>query len=256
VKLFYRHFGTGKPVIILHGLFGMSDNWVTFGRRLSEHYSVYIPDLRNHGLSPHSKVFDFPSIESDLKELAEELQMDRFYLAGHSLGGKAAMFFTLHNPDIVEKLVVADISLRKTTSNQEHQQLLAAMLAVDFSLAKSRSDVEKQLQVYIGSSKLRQFILKNVYWRDRYSLDWRLNIQAINENLLSVFEGINVPGIYSGLALFVRGGRSDYILDSDLEEILQKFPGAEVKTIVNASHWVHADAPGEFYDVVKTFLDR
>ena len=108
----------------------------------------------------------------------------------------------------------------------------------------------------VGSPKLRQFLLKNVYWRDRHSLDWRLNIRAINENLLSIFEGVTVQGTYMGPVLFIRGELSDYILDADLDDLTQKFPGAELNTIAKASHWVHADAPGEFFNVVKTFLDR
>jgi pimeloyl-ACP methyl ester carboxylesterase len=254
MKLFFRHFGTGQPVIILHGLFGLSDNWVTFGRELGERYSVYIPDLRNHGQSPHSKVFAFPSLENDLVEMVEEIGLDHLYIIGHSLGGKTAMFFTLHHPDLVKKLVVVDISLRRSPPNPEHQQLLNAMMSVDFTVAKSRSDVEKQLQMQVKSIKLRQFLLKNVYWRDRHSLDWRLNLQAINENLLSIFEGVDVQGVYPGPTCFIRGGLSRYILDSDLNDLKSKFPGAEVKTIANASHWVHADAPGEFNSLVEKFL--
>ena len=256
MKLFTRQFGTGRPVIVLHGLFGLSDNWATFGRLLSGHYSVYIPDLRNHGQSPHSSVFDFPSLENDLVELVEEHGLNDIFLIGHSLGGKTAMFFTLHHPEMVKKLVVVDISLRKSPPNREHQLLLDAMMAVDFSMAKSRGDVEKQLQTQVKSLKLRQFLLKNVYWRDRHSLGWRPNLGAINENLLSVFEGVNASGIFVGPTLFIRGGSSDYIRDADLDEMKTKFPGAEVKTIANASHWVHADAPGEFYGLVKNFLDR
>ena len=256
MKLFFRQFGTGQPVVILHGLFGLSDNWVSFGRQLGDHYSVYIPDLRNHGQSPHSKVFDFPSLEDDLVELVEENELESIFLVGHSLGGKTAMFFALHHPWLVKKLVVVDISLRKSPPNREHQLLLNAMMAVDFGAAKSRSDVDKQLHATVKSSKLRQFLLKNVYWRDRHNLDWRLNLQAINENLLSVFEGVSVSGSYPGPTLFVRGGLSDYVAETDLGDLKIKFPGAEVKTIANASHWVHADAPGEFYDIVKDFLDR
>jgi len=256
MKLFCRQFGTGQPVIILHGLFGLSDNWVTFGRQLSEHYRVLIPDLRNHGQSPHSNVFNFPALETDIAEMAEELGLTDVYLLGHSLGGKTAMFFTLHNPMLVRKLVVADISLRKSPPNRQHQQLLNAMMAVDFAGATSRSDVEKQLHAHVGSVKLRQFLMKNVYWRDRHTLDWRLNLRSINENLLSVFEGVDISGNWGGPALFIRGAMSDYVMDSDIPDMKMKFPGAEVKTIANASHWVHADAPGEFFNLVKTFLDH
>jgi len=256
MNLFCRKFGTGQPVVILHGLFGLSDNWVTFGRQLAEHHSVFIPDLRNHGQSPHSQVFDFPSLENDLAEMVDEHGLENIFLIGHSLGGKIAMFFTLHHPGLVKKLVVVDISLRKSPPNLEHRLLLNAMMGVDLNAAKSRSDVEKQLQSKVKSAKLRQFLLKNVYWRDRHSLDWRLNLGAIDENLLSIFEGVGVSGVYPGPALFIRGGLSDYVQDTDIAELKMKFPGAEVKTIANASHWVHADAPGEFYGLVKNFLDR
>ena len=256
MKLFYRQFGKGRPVVILHGLFGLSDNWVTFGRQLSEHYAVYIPDLRNHGQSPHSNVFDFPSLENDLLEMVEENGLEHIYLLGHSLGGKTAMFFALHHPELVNKLVVVDISLRKSQPSREHQQLLNAMMSVDLRAAKSRSEVDLQLQTMVKSKKLRQFLLKNVYWRDKNSLDWRLNLKAISDNILSVFEGVDVSGSYPGPALFIRGGLSDYVLDADIDELKMKFPGGEMKTIAMASHWVHADAPGEFSFLVKNFFDR
>ena len=256
MRLFCRHFGQGKPVVILHGLFGISDNWVSFGRLLGEHFTVYIPDLRNHGQSPHSGVFDFPSLENDLAELMEDYSLPEIFLVGHSLGGKTAMYFALHHPELVKKLVIVDISLRKSPPDREHQQLLNAMMAVDFSAAKSRSDIDRQLGVVVKSVKLRQFLLKNVYWRDRNTMDWRLNLKAINENLLAVFEGVSGRGVYPGPVLFIRGGFSDYIHDSDLPELKLKFPGAELETIASASHWVHADAPGEFYGLVKNFLDR
>lgn len=256
MKLFYRHSGSGSPVVILHGLFGLSDNWVTFARRLSESHSVYLPDLRNHGQSPHSNIFNFASLEEDVLEFVEELSLNDMVLMGHSLGGKTAMFFALHHPQLLKKLVVVDISLRRSPPSPEHQELINAMLAVDFSSAVSRSDVERQLKPHVKSEKLRQFLLKNVYWRDRNKLDWRLNLTAINENLPGIFGGETDTGEYSGPALFVRGALSPYIRDEDIPEIEKKFPGAEVKTIAGAGHWVHADAPGEFYAIVKEFLDR
>lgn len=256
MKLFHRHSGSGKPVIILHGLFGLSDNWVTFGRSLSDWYSVYIPDLRNHGQSPHSPIFDFPALEHDLVEFIEDHGLHDFYLLGHSLGGKLSMIYTLHYPDLVEKLVVADISLRRSPPNREHQLLLNAMSAVNFDEVRSRSDVEKQLSATVHNPKLRMFLLKSVYWRTRDRLDWRLNLNAINNNLLSVFEGVDIPGICEKPALFIRGGQSDYVLNEDIPRITEKFPRAAVETIANASHWVHADAPQEFLEIVSGFFRR
>jgi esterase len=145
MKLFCRQFGTGKPVVILHGLFGLSDNWVTFGRQLSEHYMVLIPDLRNHGQSLHSNVFDFPSLENDLFEMVEEYGLIDLCLIGHSLGGKTAMYFTLHHPGLVMKLVVEDISLRKSMPNSEHQQLLNAIAKTGKKFKTPATPAEKCL---------------------------------------------------------------------------------------------------------------
>jgi pimeloyl-ACP methyl ester carboxylesterase len=256
MKLFCRQFGSGSPMVILHGLFGISDNWVSIARELGDQYRVYVPDLRNHGQSKHSPVFDFPSLEDDLLEMTEDLNLSGFILLGHSLGGKVAMYFTLHHPELIRKLIVVDISLRKATVNKEHQMLIDAMLKVDFSNSPARSDVDRQLASTIHSQRLRQFLLKNVYWRDKQTLDWRLNLPAINKNLLNVFEGVQVSGTFKGPALFVRGGKSDYILEEDIEELLKKFPGALVKTIPEAGHWVHADAPGEFLGILRGFLDQ
>jgi esterase len=254
MKLFFHVYGEGSPLIILHGLFGISDNWVTIGKKLAEHFRVYIPDLRNHGHSPHSPVFDFPALEDDLLEFIEAQEMERVILMGHSLGGKTAMHFALHQPAMVEKLIIVDISLRKYPHNAEHQALINAMLEADLTEARTRSDVERQLARTIEGAKLRQFILKNIYWRERGNLGWRLNIKAINENLHAIFEGVNVSGEYDGPALFIRGGLSGYVSDEDLETIRKKFPGAVVRTIAGATHWVHADAPGEFYRIVSDFL--
>lgn len=256
MKLFCRQFGSGPPLVILHGLFGISDNWVSIARTLGEQYTVYVPDLRNHGHSPHSTVFDFAVLEDDLLELTEEYSLENLVLMGHSLGGKTAMYFALHHPQSIKKLIIVDISLRKAPVNTEHQALIDAMLGVDFTRVSARSDVNRQLERTIHSLRLRQFLLKNVYWRDDKTLDWRLNLHAINENLLNIFEGVDVNGLYTGPALFIRGGRSDYIRDEDLGELKNKFPGALVKTIPEAGHWVHADAPGEFLEAVRVFLDQ
>jgi len=254
MKLFYRQYGSGNPVIILHGLFGVSDNWVSFGRAISGQFKVYIPDLRNHGQSPHSTIFDFPSMEDDLLELVEDCGIRKPIVIGHSLGGKVAMFFSLHNPDLVRKLVVVDISLRNYPANREHQTLTDAMIAVDFNKARSRSDVDRQLALSVPNVKLRQFLLKNIYWRDSQTLDWRPDLNAINNNLHSVFEGVQVAGSYPGPCLFLRGSLSDYITDDDIDTIKKNFPGASVKTVANASHWVHVDNPDEFYSIVNGFL--
>lgn len=256
MKLFYRSFGEGRPLVILHGLFGLSDNWVSVGRTLSDKYRVIIPDARNHGQSPHSHIFGFPSMEEDLQSLLDDLEIERVILMGHSLGGKTSMFFALHHPERVEKLIVVDISMRKYPPNRDHQMLLEAMMAVDFATVSSRSDVERQLSEKVSDTRLLQFLMKNIYRKTPTSFGWRLNLEVINESLLSVFEGVNPGGIFFGPALFIRGGRSNYISDEDWDDIKMKFPGAALQTIALGTHWVHADAPGEFLGIVSDFLDQ
>jgi len=256
MKLFCRQFGSGPPMVILHGLFGISDNWVSMARVLGGQYTVYVPDLRNHGQSPHSTMFNFNVLEDDLLELTEEYNLENIVLMGHSLGGKTSMYFALHHPQKIKKLVIVDISLRKSGVNTEHQALIDAMLGVDFSKVSARFDVEKHLVEKVPSRKIRQFLLKNVYWRDNKTLDWRLNLKAINENLLNVFETADIRSQYTGPVLFIRGGHSDYIRDEDIAELKNKFPGAVVKTIPGAGHWVHSDSPGEFLEALRAFLDQ
>jgi esterase len=254
MKLFFRRFGQGKPLIILHGLFGISDNWVSIGKRLAADFEVFIPDLRNHGQSPHSSIFNFPALVEDLIEFTDENNLEDFILIGHSLGGIISMQFALQNPFLVKKIVVVDISLRKYRNFDDHQALINAMLSVDFFNVHKRSDVEKQLMNNIKSQRLRQFLLKNVYWRNKDVLDWRLNLVALNENLPLTFDNAYTGDAFLRPALFIRGGLSKYITDEDLEQIKMKFPRAELATVPNATHWVHADAPEEFIKIVSRFL--
>lgn len=254
MKLFFRSFGTGSALIILHGLFGISDNWVTLGKQFGKGFRVLIPDLRNHGRSPHSERFDFASMEQDILELIEEETVGAVMLLGHSLGGRVAVNLAIHYPDRIQKLVVVDISLRKYSPRREHLDLLDAMHALDLSQPTRRTELEEQLRQRIPSQKVRQFLLKNLYWNESGKLAWRLNLPVIAESLPGIFDGAAVTGRYMGPTLFIRGERSDYILDSDLPAIHEKFPATTVRTIRGATHWVHADNPGDFYQVVSSFL--
>jgi pimeloyl-ACP methyl ester carboxylesterase len=257
MKVFNRSFGAGDVLIILHGLFGISDNWVTMAKKFSPGFRVLIPDLRNHGQSPHSSLFDLPSMEEDILELIEEETAgEPVILMGHSLGGRVAANIALHYPAMIRKLILIDISLRKYPPRQEHIELIEAMLSIDLSSIKNRADVEKQLKVRIHSPGLRQFLMKNIYWRERGRLSWRLNLPAISGNLPAIFDTEIPTGTYPGPVLVIKGGMSDYITKNDPVIIKEKFPGTELVTIPSAGHWVHADAPGEFFTVVINFLTR
>jgi len=256
MKLFYREFGLGQPVIILHGLFGQSDNWVTVGRRIADQFHVYIPDQRNHGQSPHAPIHSFPAMADDLAAFIEEHQIENPILIGHSMGGKVAMTYALENPGVVHKLAIIDISPRKYRERIIHTQVVTQMLGINLDKVTSRGEVEKILDSQISDARVRMFIMKNLYYKMHGKLAWRLNLDAINHSMEMLFDAISNENKYTGPALFIRGGKSDYVTDEDIPLIRSMFPGAVVKTISGASHWVHADAPEELCYLLSGFLER
>ncbi|MCB0806868.1 MAG: alpha/beta fold hydrolase [Bacteroidales bacterium] len=256
MKLFYRQFGEGQPVVILHGIFGISDNWVTIGRRLAEKFEVFIPDQRNHGQSPHSATFNYFSLVDDLREFIEDRELSHPILIGHSMGGKVAMNFAMEYPGRIEKLVVVDMSMRRYEPRQEHMQILQAMLQVDFDAVSSREEVEDIISVSVKSKRVRMFIMKNLYRINDNRFSWRLNVDSINENIDNIFEGIDSPYTFEKPSLFIRGGNSDYIQDQDFEKIQRYFPKSKLQTIEGASHWVHADKPDELCAMFSEFLEK
>jgi len=256
MDLFYREFGVGQPVIILHGLFGQSDNWVTVGRKIADQFHVYIPDQRNHGQSPHASIHSFPAMVDDLTEFIEKHHIDNPIIIGHSMGGKVAMSYALENPGNVKKLVIIDISPREYPERSIHTQVIGQMLSINLTELKSRQEVEAILQQNLADERVRMFIIKNLYYKLHGQLAWRLNLPVINQSIDNLFEGINYNAHFGRPTLFIRGGKSDYITDIDIPLIMNLFPKAEIKTIPQATHWVHADAPDELCYMLSAFLER
>jgi esterase len=256
MELFFREFGNGQPVIILHGLFGQSDNWVTVGRKIADQFHVYIPDQRNHGQSPHTSLHSFPAMADDLAEFIEMHQIENPILIGHSMGGKVAMTYALENPNLVSKLVIIDISPRKYPERLIHTDVISQMMNIDLEIVTTRTEVEKILDSRVPDSRIRMFILKNLYYKIHGKLAWRLNLEAISQSMDLLFEGLTSENQYPGPVLFIRGGASDYIIESDILLIENLFPQAVIKTISGASHWVHADAPEELCYLLSGFLNR
>ncbi|MDZ7742043.1 MAG: alpha/beta fold hydrolase [Bacteroidota bacterium] len=257
MRLYHKHYGSGKPVIILHGLFGLSDNWVTFAKKLADKgFEVSIPDQRNHGRSPHSDTFNYLALTDDLMEFIEEHNIEDPVILGHSMGGKVAMRFALENPEIISRAIIVDISMRQYTNRHFHKKIIQAMRAVDFEKANKISDVDDQLKKNIAQKRIRMFIMKNLYYRDnRKTLDWRINFEAICDNIDEMFDQIDVNATFDMPSLFIRGGDSDYVSEQDIGKIKEHFTKAEIHTIEGASHWVHAEKPKEFNKLVSRFLN-
>lgn len=256
MKLFYRQFGQGAPVIILHGLFGLSDNWVSIAKRIATQFAVYIPDMRNHGQSPHSPEMNYQVMTLDLLEFMEEHKLENAILIGHSMGGKVAMDFALNHPAALSRLVIIDISPRSYPARSLHSNIISAMLSISLQELNSRSQVEIQLRRSIPDMRIRQMILKNLFYESPQSLAWRLNLDAIHNNLGLMFEGIAPGRTFTKPTLFIRGGSSDYITLNDGSLISKMFPFSDIKTIPSASHWLQADAPEELCLLLSVFLGK
>ena len=265
MKLFYRRYGEGPPLIILHGLYGSSDNWVSIAKYLGGSFTVYLPDQRNHGRSPHSNIHDYDSMRDDLFELADELTLKNFFLAGHSMGGKTAISFTLKWPERISGLLVADISpfINESSKNiiyNQHLTILNTILSIDLPTVSTRKEAELILSEKIDSEKIRGFILKNLQRNNNNSFEWKLNARSLLNNLDRIMEGIDrreyINQQVTGFpVIFLKGENSDYLPSGDFRDIQIVFPATEFVTVANAGHWIHSDRPDEVIKNIKRLIN-
>jgi len=254
MKLAYREFGEGRPLIILHGLFGQSDNWNTLAKQFATNgFRVFTIDQRNHGLSPHSEDWNYEVMAADLKEFISDHSITSPILIGHSMGGKTVLFFEKNHPGIASQLVLVDIAPRAYAPH--HDEVIEALNAVNLGQISGRKEAEAILSSHLHDAGTRQFLLKNLYWKDEVhkQLDWRFNLKTITENYNGV--GVAVPFYTSRVkTLVIRGQKSAYVNESDIEDYKRRFPAISFETIQNAAHWVHAEKPQEFFNVVLAFI--
>ncbi len=245
--------GSGKPLLIIHGFLGMSDNWKTLGAQFaSDGFQVHLLDLRNHGRSFHSEEFSYDLMVQDVFEYCEYHNLKDINIIGHSMGGKVAMLFATTYPEWVDKVIVADIGPKFYPPH--HQDILAGLNAVDFSTKPSRNAVEETLSEYITDFGTRQFLMKNLYWQEPGQLAFRFNLAVFNKKIEQI--GTQLPEDYISTkpTLFIRGGNSNYILEADFENIKHHFPNSTIQTIPNVGHWLHAENPALFYELSSNFL--
>jgi esterase len=265
MKLFYRDFGEGPPLIILHGLYGSSDNWVTIAKKLSVSFRVLLPDQRNHGQSLHSDTHDYNSMRDDLFELTEDLKLRKFFLAGHSMGGKTAISFAMKWPEMLNGLLIADISPFVNEKNRmseylQHQSILKSMLSLDLSHITSRTEADFLLMESIPSEKIRGFIMKNLQRSSDNVFSWKINVNALFGNLDNIMEGYDRNAVFAHQitgfpVVFLKGSNSDYIQKEDYNDIKKLFPAAEFVELADAGHWIHADSPDEVIKNIKKLLE-
>ncbi|MGO4904567.1 alpha/beta fold hydrolase [Flavobacterium sp. W20_MBD1_R3] len=250
--LYSKIEGSGKPLLILHGFLGMSDNWKSIGTQFAANFQVHLLDLRNHGRSLHSDKFSYEIMVQDVVAYCQFHNLEKINIIGHSMGGKTAMLLATMHPELVDKLIVADIGPKFYP--QHHQDILAGLNAIDFSKKPSRGEVEEILEKFVTDFGTRQFLMKNLFWQEPGQLAFRFNLAVFNTKMDEI--GIPLPenSIFNKPTLFIRGGNSKYILDSDFENIKQHFPNSNIETIPNAGHWLHAENPADFYEKVTSFV--
>jgi pimeloyl-ACP methyl ester carboxylesterase len=263
MELFYRKEGSGSPLVIVHGLYGSSDNWINIGKRLAEKHTVYMIDQRNHGRSPFANSHTYNDMRNDLNDFFIQHNIEKATVLGHSMGGKVAMWFAADFPEKVEKLVIADIApkdyllLKDDSQFYLHQNILLAMQEIDLSMVKSRNDVDDYMAEKLDNERIRQFLLKNVAKDKKTKLyKWRVNAEVLYDHLDEIVSGVNhnwlddrIP-ITSYPVIFIRGLLSKYILDEDKALITDIYPDAKIIDIAGAGHWLHAEQPKKFMEAV------
>ncbi|WP_338815261.1 alpha/beta fold hydrolase [Bernardetia sp. Wsw4-3y2] len=261
MKLNYKELGNvnAPPLLILHGVFGSLDNWLTLGRQFSETYRVFLIDQRNHGRSPHDDKMNYIVLADDLHNFIEEHQLKNPLLIGHSMGGKVVMQYALTYPTAFEKMVVVDIAPRKYNVSH-HEAILNGLKAIDIENLESRNDADEKLGQYIDEEGVRMFLLKNLA-RTKEGYEWKMNLPILEKSILKIGGAVTKnKNVDSSVdynekpVLFINGGQSRYIQEKDITMITKYFPNAHIHTIEEAGHWVHAQTPKEFFEVVMSFL--
>jgi len=253
MKLFYKQYGEQGPALfILHGIFGMLDNWHNIAKHLSSQYRVYTIDARNHGQSPHDEDMSYELMANDVIELANDLHLDQFILMGHSMGGKTAMHLTLSYPQRVQKLIVVDIAPKAYAPG--HKTYFEAFKSINWSLLDTRKAIDEALTNYESNMGVRLFLAKNIDRSSTGGFEIKCNISAIEKAYEHIIGSFDLNGQYNGPSLFLCGANSKYLNESDKPNIKAHFSAAQFDYVSHAGHWVHADNPAEFLQKLNQFL--
>lgn len=267
MQLFFQKIGQGPAFIILHGLYGSSDNWITVARRLANNFTVYLVDLRNHGKSGHHSSHTFMDMAMDINEVMDHERLDNAIVLGHSMGGKAAMLLTALFPDRISKLIIVDIAPvdyaepgKSSPHLMSHLNIINTMLSINMDLVTSRMEIEQMLETKIPDMATRMFIMKNVQRNHDNAYSWKLNLKTLLNALPGLMGSVELDPLMqktfnAAPVLFIKGERSDYILDKYIPEIHRYFPDAQIISIPNAGHWIHAEQPELFIQTLIKFVN-
>jgi len=269
MKLHYRKMGSGEPLLVIHGLYGSSDNWLSLAKKFSESFEVYLIDLRNHGRSPQTDSFGYEYMQDDLLEFMEGHNLEKIHIIGHSMGGKLAMYFAARYPEYIRSLVVVDIApSMKYRNNKDvpglgrHKNIIEGLMAIPIKKLADREEADRKLSGYVPEKPVRQFLLKNLKRDITGSYNWKLNLPALKVNLSEIMGGVDhelelhTANLRKYPVLFIRGEESDYLLENDIPLVKYYYPQAEIVAIPEAGHWVHAEQPEKFLETSLAFLKK
>ncbi|MFN6377804.1 MAG: alpha/beta fold hydrolase [Flavobacteriales bacterium] len=251
MNLHFRKIGEGQPLIILHGLFGSSDNWQSHAKKFAENFCVYLVDQRNHGHSPHDATMNYDAMADDLLELIAAEGLRDVILLGHSMGGKTVMRFAQKNAFLVDRMIVVDMGIKQYRPH--HDLIFQGLFHVDVDHVKSRKEAEERLTQFVTEASTVQFLMKNLYWKTPEQLAWRFNLDVLNKEINAILSAMPNE-IIDTPTLMLTGGQSGYVPAKDFDSIAELIPNAEFKVIESAGHWVHAEAPAAFIEAVETYL--
>jgi len=251
MKLNFKQLGEGEPLIIVHGLFGSLDNWMTMARALANKFQVFLVDQRNHGKSPHHDQMTYSQMANDIKEFIQDQSLEKVNLIGHSMGGKAIIQFALNHSNLINKMVVIDIGIKKYPMH--HQKILAGLHALNLDSLESRKQARERISEFIEIESVQMFLLKGLFRKPEGGYGLKFNFKVLEEQMPEILS--EVRGASSDVnVLFVRGEHSGYILDEDFEEITEQFPLAKIETVNGAGHWIHAEKPSELQEILFHFF--
>lgn len=249
----YRILGQGKPVIILHGLFGMLDNWMNIAKKLeNEGYMAILIDQRDHGRSEHTDAFDYPTLAEDLLHFMDENWIHEAILIGHSMGGKTGLQFVSQHESMISKFIVIDIGIKQYEPG--HHDVFEALFTIDLDKIQSRDEAEQTMMKTLDDRGTVQFLMKNLTRKKEGGFEWKMNLSLLHRHYKNILGKISFDHLCHTRTLFIRGDKSDYILDHDIPDILASLPEARFVTIQDAGHWVHADKPIELFDEIIHFI--
>ncbi len=252
MKLHYRKLGEGKPLVVLHGVFGSSDNLFTVCKNISEQgFEVYILDARNHGQSPRADEFNYELLAADLNAFIEEHKLVNPAVLGHSMGGKTVLQFS-QMFDNFSKLIVVDIAAKGYSPHHSH--IIEGLQAINLSTLTSRKEAEQTFSKYVTDLGEQQFLLKNLYRTENGGFDWRINVPVLAANAENVVASIPLTKKIDKPLLLMRGGDSNYVSDRSVEDLQAYYTDLKLETIEGANHWIHATKPKEFVEGVVEFL--